>query len=335
VDSLLKQFAQSSQLGANAAFVEDLYEQYLIAPDSVGPKWKAYFDGVKGASAAEVPHSAVIESIAEAGRQAARGVVSGGGTEAGDERQRAVGKLIIAYRSRGHLAADLDPLKLEKKPEAPDLELGFHGLGERDLSAEFSTGGVAGRDRMKLGDLVGLLKSTYTGTIGAEFMHIAEAEQRRWLYERLEKAGGRYARSAEDRKRVLERLTAADGLERYLGTKYVGQKRFSLEGGDALIPLLDDMIRRAGAQGAKEIVMGMAHRGRLNVLVNTLGKPPRHLFDEFEASPPTSPRPAARCTSRSRSILRTSRSSTRWSQARCARARRAAAMTAAATSFRC
>lgn len=281
MDSLLKQFAQSSQLGANAAFVEDLYEQYLIAPDSVGPKWKAYFDGVRSGSTAEVPHSAVIDSIAEAGRQAACGVATGG-TEAGDERQRAVGKLIIAYRSRGHLAASLDPLGLEKKPEAPDLELAFHGLSERDLSAEFSTGGVAGRDRMKLGELVDLLKRTYTGTIGAEFMHIAEADQRRWIYERLEKAGGRYARSAEDRKRVLERLTAADGLERYLGTKYVGQKRFSLEGGDALIPLLDDLVRRAGVQGTKEVVMGMAHRGRLNVLVNTLGKPPRHLFDEFE-----------------------------------------------------
>ncbi|WP_462116623.1 2-oxoglutarate dehydrogenase E1 component, partial [Lysobacter xanthus] len=282
MDSLLKQFAQSSQLGANAAFVEDLYEQYLVAPDSVEPKWKAYFDGVKGGSTAEVPHSAVIDSIAEAGRRAARGVVATGGTEAGDERQRAVGKLIIAYRSRGHLAAKLDPLGLEKMPEAPDLELAFHGLGERDLDAEFSTGGVGGKDRMKLRDLVALLKSTYAGTVGAEFMHIAESDQRRWLYERLEQAGGRYARSADDRKRVLERLVAADGLERYLGTKYVGQKRFSLEGGDALIPLLDDMIRRAGVQGTKEVVMGMAHRGRLNVLVNTLGKPPRDLFNEFE-----------------------------------------------------
>ncbi|WP_133479841.1 2-oxoglutarate dehydrogenase E1 component [Cognatilysobacter segetis] len=281
MDSLLKQFAQSSQLGANAAFVEDLYEQYLVAPDSVDPKWKAYFDGVKDGSTVEVPHSAVIESIAEAGRQAARGAVCGG-TEAGDERQRAVGKLIIAYRSRGHLAASLDPLGLEKMPPAPDLELAYHGLSERDLDVEFSTGGVGGRDRMKLRDLVALLKATYAGTVGAEFMHIAEVEQRRWIYERLEKAGGRYARSADDRKRVLERLTAADGLERYLGTKYVGQKRFSLEGGDSLIPLLDDMIRRAGSQGAKEVVMGMAHRGRLNVLVNTLGKPPRDLFNEFE-----------------------------------------------------
>ncbi|BDU16278.1 2-oxoglutarate dehydrogenase E1 component [Lysobacter auxotrophicus] len=281
MDSLLKQFSQSSQLGANAAFVEDLYEQYLVAPDSVDPKWKAYFDGFKGREAGDIPHSAVIEQIAEAGRQAARGVVSVA-AGAGDERERHVGRLITAYRSRGHLGANIDPLGLWQKPDAPDLDLAFHQLTNNDLNAEFSTGGVGGNDRMKLGDLFALLKATYTGPIGAEFMHISDAEQRRWLYERLEKAGGKFGRTAEDKKRILERLTAADGLERYLGTKYVGQKRFSLEGGDALIPLMDTTIRRAGEQGAKDVVIGMAHRGRLNVLINTLGKPPRHLFDEFE-----------------------------------------------------
>jgi 2-oxoglutarate dehydrogenase E1 component len=281
VDSLLKQFAQSSQLGANAAYIEDLYEQYLVSPDSVSPKWKAYFDGFNGREAGDVPHSAVIDAIAEAGKAAARGVVASS-QAAGDERERHVGRLITAYRSRGHLAADLDPLGMWQKPEAPDLTLGFHHLSEADLSSEFSTGGVGGRERMKLGDLLALLKATYTGSIGAEFMHISDAEQRRWMYERLERAGGRFNRSPEDRKRILERLTAADGLERYLGTKYVGQKRFSLEGGDSLIPLLDTTIRRAGEHGVKDVVIGMAHRGRLNVLVNTLGKPPRHLFDEFE-----------------------------------------------------
>ncbi|MCM2336833.1 MAG: 2-oxoglutarate dehydrogenase E1 component, partial [Pseudomonas sp.] len=271
MDSLLKQFSQSSPLGASAAYIEDLYEQYLVAPDSVGPKWKAYFDGFKGREAGDVPHSAVIDAIALAGQAAARGHVSVA-TGAGDERERSVGRLITAYRSRGHLAADIDPLKLLVKPEAPDLGLAFHRLSDSDLSSEFSTGGVAGQERMKLGDLLALLKATYTGPIGAEFMHITDAEQRRWMYERLETAGGKFGRSAEDKKRILERLVAADGLERYLGTKYVGQKRFSLEGGDALIPLLDTTIRRAGSNGAKDVVIGMAHRGRLNVLVNTLGK---------------------------------------------------------------
>jgi 2-oxoglutarate dehydrogenase E1 component len=290
VDSLLKQFAQTSQLGANAGYIEDLYEQYLVAPDSVGAKWKSYFDGLvvdgkNGREAGDIPHSVVIDQIAEAGRRAARGQLDGAGSHgapAGDERERAVGKLITAYRSRGHLAANIDPLGMLVKPEAPDLALGFHRLSESDAGVEFSTGGVAGHERMKLGELAALLRTTYTGSIGAEFMHIADAEQRRWMYERLETAAGNYGQSKAAKARILERLTAAEGLERYLHTKYVGQKRFSLEGGDSLIPLLDVIIQRGGEQGVKEVVLGMAHRGRLNVLVNTLGKPARHLFDEFE-----------------------------------------------------
>src|SRR5690606_30731108 len=275
--SRLKQFAQTSQLGANAAYLEDLYEQYLVAPESLDDGWRRYFDGLKGREAGDVPHSAVRAAIQEAARGAGRAAAT-----TSDERERHVGRLITAYRSRGHLGANLDPLGLAKRVEAPDLELGFHGLSGSDLGDEFSTGGVAGNDRMKLGDLFKLLRSTYTGSIGAEFMHIAEADQRRWIYRRLEAAGGNYGRTPEQKKRILERLVAADGLERYLGTKYVGQKRFSLEGGDALIPLMDTTIRRAGEQGGQEVVIGMAHRGRLNVLVNTLGKPPRKLFDEFE-----------------------------------------------------
>ena len=283
MDSLLKQFSQSSQLGANAAFIEDLYEQYLVSPESVGPKWKAYFDGFQGREAGDVPHSAVIAAIAAAGKAAARGVVAP--TIAGDERERAIGRLITAYRSRGHLGARLDPLGMLEEHVAPDLGLGFHRLSDGDLGTEFSTGGaggIAGRARMKLADLLALLKATYTGPIGAEFMHITDAEQRRWVYERLETAGGQFNRTVDDKRRILERLTAADGLERYLGTKYVGQKRFSLEGAEALIPLMDVTIRRASEQGIKDVVIGMGHRGRLNVLVNTLGKPPRQLFDEFE-----------------------------------------------------
>ena len=281
VDNLLKHFAQSSQLGANAAYIEDLYEQYLVNPESVGAKWRAYFDGFKGREAGDLPHSAAIASIAEAARRTASGTAAAT-TGTGDERERGVGKLITAYRSRGHLAANLDPLGLLEKPEAPDLALGFHRLSESDLDATFSTGGLAGNERMKLRDILSTLKATYAGSIGAEFMHITDAEQRRWVYERLEAAAGKFGFSADAKRRILERLTAADGLERYLGTKYVGQKRFSLEGGDSLIPLMDTTIRRAGENGVQDVVIGMAHRGRLNVLINTLGKPPRQLFDEFE-----------------------------------------------------
>ncbi len=282
VDNLLKQFAQSSQLnGGNASYVEDLYEQYLVDPDSVGPKWKAYFDGFKGREAGDVPHSVVIEQIAAASRQAANNghVAAPAG---GDERERNVGRLITAYRSRGHLGANLDPLGLSPPMNPPDLGLAFHDLSDKDLDSEFSTGNVAGQPRMKLRDLLTRLKAAYTGSIGAEFMHIPEVEQRQWLYQRLEAAAGNYGLDAAAKQRTLERLTAAEGLERYLHTKYVGQKRFSLEGGDSLIPLLDTLIHRAGAGAVKDIVVGMAHRGRLNVLVNTLGKSPRKLFDEFE-----------------------------------------------------
>jgi 2-oxoglutarate dehydrogenase E1 component len=282
VDSLLKRFSQSSQLGSNAAYIEELYEQYLVAPDSVSDTWRAYFDGLKGREAGDVPHSVVMDAVAAAGRDAAKGRGVAAAAGPGDDRERGVGKLITAYRSRGHLGARLDPLGMTTGPEAPDLALAFHRLSETDLDAEFSTGGVAGNERMKLRDLLARLKATYTGSIGAEFMHISDAEQRRWMYERLESAGGDFKRSAEDKQRILERLTAAEGLERYLHTKYVGQKRFSLEGGDALVPLLDNLVRRAGSQGVKDIVVGMAHRGRLNVLINTLGKSPRKLFDEFE-----------------------------------------------------
>jgi len=281
VDSLLKQFAASSEFGSNAAFIEDLYEQYLVNPDALSPSWTRWFDAFKGREAGDVPHSAIADAVAEAGKRAARGLPVGH-TGSSDERERHIGRLITAYRSRGHLGAKLDPLGLLPCNSPPDLDLPFHSLAESDLDAEFSTGGVAGQPRMKLRDLLARLKATYTGSIGAEFMHIPDFEQRSWLYTRLEAAGGQFKRSKEDRLRVLERLTAAEGLERYLHTKYVGQKRFSLEGGDSLIPLLDEVIRRAGDDGVKDIVIGMAHRGRLNVLVNTLGKNPRKLFDEFE-----------------------------------------------------
>ncbi len=280
MDNLLKQFAQTSQLaGGNASYVEDLYEQYLVSPDSVDPKWKSYFDGFKGREAGDVPHSAAIAHITEAAKNAH---TAGNGAGEGDERERNVGRLITAYRSRGHLGANLDPLGLTPPVNPPDLGLPFHHLSDADLNDEFSTGGVGGQPRMKLRDLLARLKATYSGSIGAEFMYIAEVEQRQWLYKRLEEAGGNYNLSADTQRRTLERLTAAEGLERYLHTKYVGQKRFSLEGGDSLIPMMDTVIRSAGAEGVKDVIIGMAHRGRLNVLVNTLGKNPRKLFDEFE-----------------------------------------------------
>ena len=280
MDSLIKQFKQTSQLaGGNAAFIEDLYEQYLVDPDSVPDAWKTYFDGLGGRAAGDVPHSAVMAGV----QAAARAARHGGSVDAEAARkQTAVGKLVTAYRSRGHLAARLDPLGMWQRPEAPDLDLPFHGLGDADLEQEFAALTFFGADRFKLRDLLARLRATYSGSIGAEYMHISDARQRRWMQQRLEGAAGQYGMAPVERKRVLERLTAAEGLERYLHTKYVGQKRFSLEGGESLVPLMDQLVRRGGGAGVKDVVIGMAHRGRLNVLVNILGKPPQQLFAEFE-----------------------------------------------------
>ncbi|GAA0705367.1 2-oxoglutarate dehydrogenase E1 component [Dokdonella soli] len=297
--SLLQQFQATSPIsGGNAAFVEDLYETWLADPNAVAPQWRSYFDTLKGREAGDVPHSAAIARIEAAQKLNGRGPapLAATGAEAPSQKQAGVLKLVTAYRSRGHLAAKLDPLDMEHafpssdlkaigllpRPSAPDLDPQFHGLGNADLDTEFSTGSLAGPKRLKLRDLVALLKATYAGSIGAEFMHISDVEQRQWVHEQLERAGGNYGLSIEDKKRVLEKLVQADGLERYLHTKYVGQKRFSLEGGDSLIPLLDELIRRGGADGMNDMVMGMAHRGRLNVLVNILGKSPQKLFEEFD-----------------------------------------------------
>ena len=279
MDSLIKQFKQTSQLaGGNAAYIEDLYEQYLVDPDAVPSAWKSYFDGLKGREAGDVPHSAVMARVQAAARAP---VVAGGLDEEAARKQAAVGKLITAYRSRGHLGAKLDPLGMMARPDAPDLDLAFHGLGEADLGREFTADTWFAEPRFKLRDLLSRLRASYSGSIGAEFMHIADANQRRWMQQRLEGAAGKFGFDKAAKLRLLERLTAAEGLERYLHTAFVGQKRFSLEGGDALIPLMDTLIQRGGRDGVKDVVIGMAHRGRLNVLVNTMGKPPHKLFNEF------------------------------------------------------
>ena len=281
MDSLIKQFSRSSQLsGGNAGYIEDLYEQYLVDADSVGAQWKAYFDAFQGRQAGDVPHSAVMAQVQQAAKAGAR--AGAGVDEDFARKQTACGKLVTAYRSRGHLGAALDPLAMAATQPAPDLGLEFHGLSEADLDREFAVATYFGGERFKLRDLLANLKATYSATIGAEFMHISDAAQRHWMQQRLESAAGRFGLDHDAKLRVLERLTAAEGLERYLHTKYVGQKRFSLEGGDSLVPLLDTIVRRGGSHGVKDMVIGMAHRGRLNVLVNTLGKPTGKLFAEFE-----------------------------------------------------
>jgi len=278
--SLLQQLAETSQFGGgNAAYLDQLYEDWLRDPQSVALAWRTWFQSLRGTG--DVSHADAIARITAAQQQGRRAGMPMDDAHA--RKQAGVLRFLTAYRSRGHLAADLDPLAIAPKRPAPDLDLPFHGLSDADLDTEFDCGTFAGGGyRMKLRDLRERLRRTYVATIGAEFMHISDHTQRRWIYDRLEQASGDSGLDDDTRKRVLAKLTAADGLERYLHTKYVGQKRFSLEGGDSLIPLLDDLIRRAAGDDVHELVIGLAHRGRLNVLVNILGKPPQQLFAEFE-----------------------------------------------------
>ena len=281
MESLIKQFLKSSQLsGGNAAFIEELYEQFLLDPASVSSQWKTYFESFQGQG--DVPHSAIIASIQAQAKGAKYSTPVSHVDEELARKQTSVGKLVTAFRSRGHLNAKLDPLTITAPVVAPDLEYTYHGLSQADLQLEFPVVTFFGPSKLKLADLLQRLQNTYSNHIGAEFMHISDVEQRQWIQRRLESVQSNLNATPSQSKHILERVTAAEGLERYLHTKYVGQKRFSLEGGESLIPLMDHLIQHGGSNGIKDAIIGMAHRGRLNVLVNTLGKPPQKLFAEFE-----------------------------------------------------
>jgi 2-oxoglutarate dehydrogenase E1 component len=260
--------------GGNAAYLEDLYEQYLRAPAEVPEQWRRYFEALGPRSAAEgVPQALTGAPPLEP--------ASG---PAASAKQAAVSRLIQIWTNRGHLLAKLDPLGLMQRPWPRVLKLGYFGLSEADLKTEFFTGSRIEEipKRMTLAEILANLERMYAGTIGAEFAHVSDSEERLWLQDRFQAAriGNRFG--LEERRNILWQLTSAEGLERYLHTKYVGQRRFSLEGADALIPLLDDLIQRCGGVKVEELVIGMAHRGRLNVLVNVLGKSPSEIFSEFE-----------------------------------------------------
>jgi len=286
-DSLKEQLASTPLFGGNASAVERLYEQYLENADSVPDGWRDYFKAM-GDPDTEIVHSAIRdELLAEArqGRKAGRVTTATSGKPVtSGEKQAAVSRLIQVYSLRGHQIADIDPLGIMDRRMPGVLKLDYLGLAEADMDTEFFTGGLAGtgNERMKLRDILALLREIYCGKIGAEFAHISRARERLWLRKRFEKGMASDTLTDEERLWILEQLTGAEGIERYLHTRYVGQKRFSLEGGESLIPLLDDLIQQGGASGIREMVIGMAHRGRINVLVNVLGKAPEELFEEFE-----------------------------------------------------
>jgi len=291
MNGLFEKLRRNSYLsGGNAAFIEDLYEDYLSDPASVAPEWRMYFQGLQDGEVRrgkEVLHRDVRAEFARLvranGHVRPAGLAERMSAEAA-EKQALVLHLIDAYRIRGHQVADTDPLRLRPVPDVPDLDADFHGLTEADMDTEFNTGSLFTADRLSLREIISIVKEVYSGSIGSEFMHITDTDEKRWIQERLERNRAKAAVSADKKLEILERLTAAEGIEKYLHSKYVGQKRFSLEGGESLIPLLDDLIQRAGEHGVKELVLGMAHRGRLNVLINILGKSPRNLFAEFEGN---------------------------------------------------
>ncbi len=279
--------------GGNAPYVEEMYENYLSNPGSVPDTWRSYFDALQhvpagdGTDARDVPHLPVINAFAERAKQGTtRVVLANPDSEMGRKRVHTQ-QLIAAYRNVGSRWADLDPLKRKERDHIPELELSFYGLTDADLETVFNTSNTFfGRDTMSLRELLNALRETYCGTIGAEYMHTTDQNQKRWWQQKLESIRSKPSFSAEKKKHILDRLTAAEGLERFLHTKYVGQKRFSLEGGESFIAAMDELIQSAGAKGVQEIVIGMAHRGRLNVLVNTLGKMPKDLFAEFDHTAP-------------------------------------------------
>ena len=292
---MMQQFRSNSYLfGGNAPYVEELYEAYLDNPGSVPDNWRSYFDALQnvpatdGSDSRDVAHAPVVESFAQRAKANAFMVKTSSADLAVARKQVHVQSLIAAYRFLGSRWADLDPLKRTERPKIPELEPSFYDFTESDMDITFSATNTyfTKAEHMTLREIVQALRETYCGSIGAEYMHITDPAEKRWWQERLESSRSKPVFTAEKKKHILDRLTAAEGLERFLHTKYVGQKRFSLEGGESFIAAMDEVIQGAGAKGVQEIVIGMAHRGRLNVLVNTLGKMPRDLFAEFEHTAP-------------------------------------------------
>jgi len=277
---------------AGLEYVESLYEQFLQDPESVPLDWREVFeaeqDPVSPASVAN-PRTFEEELIRRA-RQPNSIPAASGGPDAGKPpssdgswmaKQAAVLRLIQAYRILGHVHAHTDPIDLRDAPEVRDLDPRTFGLTEADMDLVFNTGNLVGDDFRKLREIVSVLRDTYTGSVGVEYMFISDAEQKSWLMNRIEGSHAHEELTADEKKGLLGALVSAEGMEKYLHVKFSGKKRFSLEGGESFIPLVHEIIQRSGAQGVQEVVIGMAHRGRLNVLTNVMGKAPSILFDEF------------------------------------------------------
>ncbi len=275
--------------GGNASYVEQLYDQFLQDPNSVPQEWRTNFENlpkISDSQESDISHLEIQKYFKQLGKTSRFKPLLSDDAVVNSEhenKQVQVLHLISSYRVRGHQKAKLDPLNMMRRELVPDLQLDFHGLSPVDYSTVFQTGSLfIKKDKAPLREIIEVLERIYCGSIGYEFMHIVDLAEKQWIQKRIETHLGNPDFPSEVKKHLLERLSAAEGLEKHLDSKYPGTKRFGLEGGESLIPLVDELIQRSGSYGAKEIVIGMAHRGRLNVLVNTLGKNPSDLFSEFE-----------------------------------------------------
>jgi 2-oxoglutarate dehydrogenase E1 component len=283
----MKKMQQQSYLhGVNAAFIEELYSKYLQDESSVDENWRNWFAELRnGEMTADQDHLQIQAQMKAAVMNKRR--VNGSGDIVSNEheaKQVRVLQLINSYRVKGHQKARLDPLELAEVADIPEMTLAGHNLGEADLDTVFKTGSLFGVDEVPLREIVRRLEKTYCGTVGLEYMHIEDLTQKRWIQQQIETSLSTPNFREGRRNRILDRVIAAEILEKYLHTRYIGQKRFSLEGGEALIPILDRVVQQAGVTSTHEVVIGMAHRGRLNVLTNIFGKMPSDLFDEFEGN---------------------------------------------------
>lgn len=259
----------------NLGFLEDLYARFLRDPESVDSSWHDKFLSLGGEPS---PLNIKARSEKIGARREEHNV------EQTLRKQAAVDQLIYHYRTRGHQVADNNPLKLAPTPSLEDLLPEAYGLSDAELDQYFYIDILHNSRRLVLREILTLLKQTYCGSVGTEYMHIVDSDIKKWIQSRLENTRSRGYPDTASQTALLRALTAAEGIERYLHRKYVGQKRFSLEGAESLIPLLDEVIDRSSEQGVRELVIGMAHRGRLNVLINVLGKKPSTLFQEFEGT---------------------------------------------------
>lgn len=269
--------------GGSMAYVDSLYEDYLKDPKSVPDEWRDAFQALpkQSGSVREESHKAIQDYFLQNAHKKTLAMPASAKVSE-DVKQYHVADLAFQYRSFGHLAANLDPLGLMESADIPGLKLSDHHLDESDLDRKFFPGKYMNGPELTLREIIQILKESWCGSIGMEYMHIANSEETDWLEQIMESSRGRPVLDAEKKCTILKDLIAADGLERYLGTRYVGQKRFSLEGGDSLIPMMQELVKLGGNTQVREMIIGMAHRGRLNVLVNVLGKSPDQLFREFE-----------------------------------------------------